>query len=169
MPFELGRPFGTPGEPDFQRRVLQSVLALLKRDDGPVILEDFPDDAPGQGEASMEGMVCPVRLRRPERGHQSDLVRQVMSEMAELAPWRELFVASHGRSIVGASRMPIDDAVTALGAILESGQAEGIGNDELGVCLRYASEDLRNWLHRGGFGPPRRRSFTTATRGLVLG
>ena len=46
VPFELGRPFGAPGEPDFQRRVLIAALALLERDDGPVILEDFPDEAP---------------------------------------------------------------------------------------------------------------------------
>ena len=46
VPFELGRPFGAPNEPDFQRRVLRSALELLERSDGPVILEDFPDDAP---------------------------------------------------------------------------------------------------------------------------
>ena len=145
VPFDLGRPFGAPGEPDFQRKVVRAVLALLERDDGPVILEDFPEDAPGQGEMSMEGMVCPIRLRRPERGDRTDLVKQITGEMSELAPWRELFLASHGRSIVGASKMSIDEAVTALGSILETGRAEGIADGELGVCLRYASEDLRNW------------------------
>ena len=145
VPFDLGRPFGAPGDPDFQRMVLRAALALLERDDGPVILEDFPDDAPGQGEMSMEGMVCPVRLRRPARGDQSSVVKQVMDEIGELAPRRELFVNSHGRSIVGASKLSIDEVVTALGSILETGRAEGIADDELGVCLRYASEDLRNW------------------------
>ena len=46
VPFELGRPFGAPHEPDFQRRVLHAALALLERSDGPVILEDFVDEAP---------------------------------------------------------------------------------------------------------------------------
>jgi len=45
VPFELGRPFGAPSEPDFQRRVLHEALLLLERSDGPVVLEDFPDDA----------------------------------------------------------------------------------------------------------------------------
>lgn len=36
----LGRPFGAPNEPDFQRRVLKMLLALFERRAGPV-LEDF--------------------------------------------------------------------------------------------------------------------------------
>ena len=46
MPFELGRPFGPPGDPAFQKRVLLAALRLLERDDGPVLIEDFPDDDP---------------------------------------------------------------------------------------------------------------------------
>ena len=46
VPFELGRPFGPPGDPAFQRRVLLAALRLLERPDGPVLLEDFPDDDP---------------------------------------------------------------------------------------------------------------------------
>ena len=46
VPFEPGRPFGAPNEPDFQRRVLKAALDLLPRMDGPV-LEDFPDGPPG--------------------------------------------------------------------------------------------------------------------------
>lgn len=145
VPFDLGRPFGAPSKPGFQQKVMSAALALLERDDGPVILEDFPEDAPGQGEITMEGMVCPIPLRRPERGDQSNLLKQIMAEMRELAPWRELFLASHGRSIVGASKMTIDAAVAALGSILETGQADSVADDELGMCLRYASEDLRNW------------------------
>ena len=46
VPFELGRPFGAPHEPESQRRVLRDALALVERTDGPVVLADFPDDAP---------------------------------------------------------------------------------------------------------------------------
>ena len=31
VPFMLGRPFGAPGEPPFQRRVLRARLSLLER------------------------------------------------------------------------------------------------------------------------------------------
>ena len=52
VPFPLGRPLGAPGDPAFQRRVLRSALQLLERSDGPVVLEDFPDDAPGMVDVS---------------------------------------------------------------------------------------------------------------------
>ena len=42
VPFELGRPFGPPTDPVFQRRVLLTALRLLERTDGPVLLQDFP-------------------------------------------------------------------------------------------------------------------------------
>jgi hypothetical protein len=42
----LGRPVGEPGDPGFQLRVIRMALGLLERTDGPVILEDFPDDPP---------------------------------------------------------------------------------------------------------------------------
>jgi hypothetical protein len=44
---QLGRPLGEPGDASFQRRVLLAALGLLKRTDGPVILEDFTEDPPG--------------------------------------------------------------------------------------------------------------------------
>ena len=46
VPFMLGRPLGEPNDPAFQRRVLMQALGLLERPDGPVILEQFPDDNP---------------------------------------------------------------------------------------------------------------------------
>jgi len=46
VPFELGRPFGPPGDAAFQRRVILAALGMLERDKGPVIIEDFPDDDP---------------------------------------------------------------------------------------------------------------------------
>src|SRR3546814_20245121 len=57
-----------PGDPDFQRRVLRAVLALLERTDGPVILEDYPEDAPAESASDLEdmsGWVCPVRFGPP--------------------------------------------------------------------------------------------------------
>jgi len=43
----LGRPVGEPDDTAFQMRVLRHALSLLERTDGPVILEDFPEDPPG--------------------------------------------------------------------------------------------------------------------------
>ena len=64
VPFDLGRPFGTPGEAAFQRRVISAALALFERESGPV-LEDFPEDAPGEALLDAEGWSCPVALGAP--------------------------------------------------------------------------------------------------------
>jgi len=66
VPFMLGRPFGAPGEPAFQRRVLRSLLALFERPAGPV-LEDFPEEAPGSV-AEESAFACPVSFAAPDAG-----------------------------------------------------------------------------------------------------
>ena len=72
VPFPLGRPFGAANAPDFQRRVLQTVIGLLCSTDGP-ILEDFPDKAPGPQEVSeeeLDGWTCPVNFKSRKRSQQ---------------------------------------------------------------------------------------------------
>lgn len=128
--------------------MLRQTLALLDRDDGPVILEDFPEDAPGQAvdaAAAMEGMVCPVRLKRPEDTRQSEIVQQVHREMAQLAPWREAFMAASGRSIVGISGMEPGEGAAFLGEVLADGGKGLAAQAELGLRVRNVTEDLRNW------------------------
>ena len=46
VPFELGRPFGPPNDPAFQKRVILAALGMLVEDGGPVRIVDFPDDDP---------------------------------------------------------------------------------------------------------------------------
>ncbi len=46
VPFELGRPFGPPGDPAFQRREVLAALGMLDEGGGPVRIADFPDDDP---------------------------------------------------------------------------------------------------------------------------
>ena len=143
-PFELGRPFGAPHAPEFQMRVLRSALALLERDDGPVILEDFPDDAPDSKSAAP--LVCPVNFPKPPRSEESDLLRAVIAETAALAPWHALFMETHGRSIATVSGLDIDAAARYAAAFLEpSARAEPPDGKDVASTLRFAIEDLRNW------------------------
>ena len=46
VPFILGRPLGEPNDVLFQKAVLLQALQLLTRQDGPVILEHFPENNP---------------------------------------------------------------------------------------------------------------------------
>ena len=43
VPFELGRPFGPPGDADLQRQVLSEALALLDQDCAQPLLRDFSE------------------------------------------------------------------------------------------------------------------------------
>lgn len=142
VPFELGRPFGAPGEPDFQRRVLVSVLGLLEAGRGPV-LEDFPDDAPKAGD--MTGWACPVNLPPPvsvESG--SDRLAALEAEIALLAPWHERARADRGRTTVGASGLEIGDIARLLVSVLEDEDPRTPRSDlSLVETLKLATEDLK--------------------------
>lgn len=63
VPFQLGRPFGQPGDAAFQTRVLAAALRLLEREDGPVVLEDFAEPAPN--ETDTPGWSAPLDLPAP--------------------------------------------------------------------------------------------------------
>ena len=129
VPFELGRPFGAPNEPDFQRRVLRTTLELLERDDGPVVLEDFPDDAPahtpGEDEA---GWVCPVTFHPPSEVRPG-LVVATLEEMGRLAPWHVHYVERRGRAATPASGLERESIVGLLGELAEGSAAPGVETD----------------------------------------
>lgn len=107
VPFPLGRPFGEPDDAGFQRRVIMAALRMLERSDGPVILEDFPDDAPGQaGRAEWSPpfeLPAPASPAAPE-----DWARALASEMSLVRPWWERARERFGRSTVGVSAQTHD-------------------------------------------------------------
>jgi hypothetical protein len=144
VPFELGRPFGAPHEPEFQRRVLHDALALLERSDGPVVLEDFPDDAPTGDDAAV--WACPVSFG-PTATEEPGLAQAARAELRQLAPWAEL-----GRTPVpNSGRSP--DAIVDLLAAAADGQHAPIQD------IRLAADDVRTWyLHAAAQQPGRATS-----------
>jgi len=99
VPFMLGRPFGVPNDPGFQRKVLLAALTLLERVDTPLI-EDFPEDAPHDDlGAAPEGLVCPVSFPRLET--QGALTDRLVNEVGQLRAWHELAVNQRGRTTLG--------------------------------------------------------------------
>ena len=90
VPFELGRPFGAPDEPDFQRRVVTAAFDLLAREAGPV-LEDFPEAPPGAAAEEQHGWACPVNFAAPvDETNDVELVRTALErEIVLLRPWYE--------------------------------------------------------------------------------
>jgi hypothetical protein len=100
VPFELGRPFGPPGDPAFQKRVLLTALSLLEAppERGPVLLADFLDDDPR--EAPDAGWHPP--LVRPAAGDDpAELADAFEAEMVRLAPAYAASCSARMRSTVG--------------------------------------------------------------------
>jgi hypothetical protein len=152
VPFMLGRPFGVPNEPDFQRGVLRALLELFKRSAGPV-LEDFAEDAPNV-DANDEAFACPVSFARPEAdsGDPADALKR---EIAQLRPWYDLAVKRRGRTTFGISGMNVgeaaDYAVSYLGAAPRSSYASDI---PAGVALKRVCDDLKAYYYEAVAAQP---------------
>ena len=113
-PFELGRPFGAPNEPEFQKRVLVEVLNLLTRETGPV-LEEWTEVAPGP-KAELEGWECPVDFGpgMDAIDVEVDAFAAVMQEIDKLRPWHDTAAKKLGRTTFGIANLDLDKIVRYL-------------------------------------------------------
>ncbi len=143
VPFELGRPFGAPDDSAFQMRVLRAALALLESENGPVLLADFPEDAPVTGDDG-EGWVCPVNLAPPPR-ERSELGAALGAEIGALAPWYELAVRTRGRTTAGASGLDIQKAAEFLAGYLEGERGSPLPDVGVAEALKLTCEDIKAW------------------------
>lgn len=164
VPFELGRPFGPPGDAVFQRRVLMAALDLLDRRSGPV-LEDFPDDVPENGTPSDgSGWVCPVALGAPPTADAApgSLTEALGAEMHQLRPWYDIGRNTRGgRTTVGVSRMAIEDLVPFITSFLDGKLPPNPRDDvPLADCLKYASEDLKSFYLEAASAQPGHQAGT---------
>lgn len=157
VPFELGRPFGTPGAHDFQRQVLSAALSLLTRDDGPVVLEDFPDDAPAAevpGDEEPSGWSCPV-VFAPENAVQGSLGDEVAREMSLLEPWHALYRETRGKAFFATAPVGRAVVVAALADIATDHPVTDAGvTMPLAQWLRLGCDDLRTWYIDAALGQP---------------
>lgn len=109
VPFMLGRPFGVPNLPAFQRKVLIAALELLEAERGPV-LEDFPEDAPaGVRDDEPQALACPLNLGPRADGAGDDPAQLVLGEIAQLQPWHDIAVGRSGRGVSGLTGLGIDE------------------------------------------------------------
>ena len=107
VPFELGRPFGPPSDPAFQKRVILAALRMLERKGGPVVIEDFTDDDP---RAKPDPAWRPPRLFRTAGGGSADaLAARLEAEIVQLQASHRLWLAQHNRTTVGLSGFLISE------------------------------------------------------------
>lgn len=144
VPFELGRPLGVPGDPEFQTRVLQALLDLLRAESGPV-LEDFPEDATSPASAEAATWSCPVSFDRPAA--EETLAVAVHREIRQLQPWHDLAVQRRGRSTFGTAGLTIEAVADLL-----LGCLDGPPPDQ--AALKLASEDLKVFYFESAAAQP---------------
>ncbi|HUB49923.1 MAG TPA: hypothetical protein VMB73_33540 [Acetobacteraceae bacterium] len=157
VPFELGRPFGPPGDPAFQRRVLLTALRLLERADGPVLLEDFPDDDPrGQADASWAPPSVPGGIDESSR---AALAARLQVEVMALGGAHQRWVQQYGRTTVGVSGLEIAEAAAYVAEWLLGNNPESPREGfSAPLLLRFAIDDLKAYAMEAAAAGPAKPS-----------
>lgn len=155
VPFELGRPLGAPSAPDFQRRVLGTLVALFDAPSGPVLVK-FPDPAPA-APADHSGWACPVQLApAPAAGSSLDRLRDALAaEIELLAPWHAEAVRARGRTTVGISGIAVD-AIPKL--MMDFAADPALPSTQPGVSMpvlvKRATDDLKAFYYEAATAKP---------------
>jgi hypothetical protein len=127
----MGRPVGEPGDPAFQLRLIRAELGLLERTDGPVILEDFPDDPPGWTDNPA--------WTAPAASPSDDFA----DELTRLLPLWTTAQARFGRTSVGLSFQE-PAAWPAFAAAFLRGELPGVPQlDTPALALRFLCDDIK--------------------------
>ena len=157
VPFPLGRPLGSPDQPDFQRDVLLSALQLLESATEPTIA-DYPHDAPTTGD---DQWACAIAISPPEPANETESLRdQLVAEIRQLAPWHGESLKRRGRTTVGISGASVDqmEQLAELLANFATGQEPSDGeidwNHPMPARLKFASDDLRAFYHEAATAQP---------------
>ena len=164
VPYELGRPLGVPGDPAFQRRVLEAVLGLFEEPAGP-ILKDYTEDVPEGAQAPEEGMACTVSFPPPD-SHDIGTGQALLQEIGQLRQWHQLAVERRGRTTVGASGLDIEAVAEFIGAVTDGVAADNPHPDlEFGETLKLACEDLRAFYTESATIQPGQQHLTSKALG----
>ena len=150
VPFMLGRPFGAPNEPDFQRSVLRALLSLFERPSGPV-LEDFSKDAPAAA-AQEEGFACPVSFVPVTAGGRG-LARAMWEEIAQLASWYALAKKRRGRTTVGVFGPTVEAAARHVASYLD-GAPKPVPGLSAGTAVKRACDDVKAYYYEAVAAQP---------------
>ncbi len=150
VPFELGRPLGVPGDPAFQRKVLEAALKLLEAPSGPII-EDYPEEAPAsQGEIT--ALACPVNFVQDQAdiSELEKLGQALKNEISALHPWYDMAVEKRGRTTVMTAGTEIDATGDFIFSFLGDETPENPRDDiPIGFSLKLAADDLKAYYLEG--------------------
>ena len=150
MPFELGRPLGSPNDPALQRRVLESALALLERDDGPYVLADFEhsDDVAELDQNWVVPSDVPVCI---DLSDVDGVLKLLQDEVSWLKPAYDNAKALRGRTTVGVAQLSMAEIAGHIASFLK-GPHEKSPRDDISaaMALRFGADDLKAYYYEAG-------------------
>lgn len=172
LPFQLGRPLGEPEDAAFQHRVLARALGLLEREDGPVILEDWPEqapnwaDTPGWQPPALPGWAAPTT----PQGWWTAFAR----ELAALRPaWERAKARRGGRTIIGLAGQPPEAWAEFCAAILAGGLPTVPAHATTALAMRFLADDIKAFYSEAaqadGPAPSARQVDSWFWRGTAAG
>jgi len=133
--FPLGRPLGLPGDPDFQRSVLNALFDMLNESEGPV-LRTF---AHSLADVEDEGLVCSLPPRLDPNEHPA------VDEARAIKGAYERAVSKHGNRIGASRAIGADDVPAAVEAFARIDEGTPWKEAEIpGVPMRVA-QDIRGY------------------------
>jgi hypothetical protein len=137
---QLGRPLGEPDDPAFQLRVTRAALALLERQDGPVILEDFPDDPPSW--TDNPGWTAPATMPSTwATGAQ--WYAAFAAELAQMLPRWHAARSRFGRTSVGLSFQPPEACPPFAAQVLDGALPVMPQLDTTALSVRFLCDDVK--------------------------
>lgn len=135
-PFQLGRPLGEPEDRAFQRRVLMHALGLLERTDGPVILEDFPDDPPGWlDRPDWQPPTLPPSTGEP--------IERFTAELEHIRPIWGRAQRRFGRTTVGLSGLAPEGWPALAAAVLRGERPVTPPHETTALSVRFLCDDVK--------------------------
>lgn len=150
VPFQLGRPFGSPGDVPLQSDVLSAALALFDRESGPV-LDDF-DAGPAGVDESADTWVCPISFAAP--AGDASIGQRLEQELGQLEPWYELGRERRGGTTVGLLAAPVGESARWLATRADALDEEGFAGHSVVDSLRWSSQDLRSYYFEAASAQP---------------
>lgn len=165
VPFELGRPLGVPGDPEFQTGVLRHALSLIETPGPGPVFEEFDKDVPDAHVPNAhvpdmnldagDGWSCPVSFAPPP-ADRLDYASALLEEIRLLNPWFEKGRAARGYTSTGTSGLDTAAIAAFLSSFVSKHPPEQspVTGQSLSDSLKLAVEDLKAYYYESAAAQP---------------